>query len=73
MLTGGSLAARAGLLLAGGLLVGAGAHWAGGCPSGHSLVGIAQGSVASLVATVGFMVAGVVVFNLLVRVLGGLP
>ena len=64
---------RAGLLLAGGLLVGAGAHWAGGCPSSHSLVGIAQGSVASLVATVGFMVAGVVVFNLLVRVLGGLP
>jgi uncharacterized protein len=71
ILTGGSLAARAGLLLAGGLLVGAGARWAGGCPSGHSLVGIGQGSVASLVATVGFMVAGVLVFNVLVAVLGG--
>ncbi len=70
-LTGGSLAAKAGLLSVGGILVGAGARWAGGCPSGHSMVGIAQGSIASLVATVGFMVGGVVVFNLLVAALGG--
>jgi hypothetical protein len=70
-LTAGSLPAKAGLLFAGGILVGAGARWAGGCPSGHSIVGIAQGSVASLVATMGFMAAGVVVFNLLVAALGG--
>src|SRR5437660_6744854 len=57
-LTGGSLAARAGLLCGGGLLVGAGARWAGGCPSGHGLVGIGQGPVASLAATGGLKVAG---------------
>ncbi len=69
-LTGGSLTAKAGLLFVGGLFVGAGARWAGGCPSGHSIVGIAQGAVSSLVATIGFMVAGVVVFNVLWAVLG---
>jgi uncharacterized membrane protein YedE/YeeE len=67
----GSLLAKAGLLFGGGLLVGAGSRWAGGCPSGHSILGIAQGAVASLVATIGFMVGGVVVFNLLYAVLGG--
>jgi uncharacterized membrane protein YedE/YeeE len=70
-LTHGSLAAKAGLLLAGGLLIGAGARWAGGCPSGHSIVGIAQGALSSVVATLGFMVGGVVVFNLLYAVFGG--
>jgi hypothetical protein len=70
-LVAGSLSAKAGLLFVGGALVGAGARWAGGCPSGHSIVGIAQGSIASLVATVGFMLGGVVVFNLLVAILGG--
>jgi len=70
-LTHGSLAAKAGLLFGGGVLIGAGARWAGGCPSGHSIVGIAQGAVSSLVATVGFMIGGIVVFNLLHVVLGG--
>lgn len=67
----GSLLAKGGLLFGGGLLVGAGARWAGGCPSGHSIVGVAQGAVSSLVATMGFMVAGVIVFNLLYALLGG--
>ena len=69
-LTGGSLAAKAGLLFAGGLLVGAGARWAGGCPSGHSIVGIAQGARSSLVATIAFMVGGIGVFNLLYALVG---
>lgn len=71
LLTNGSLAAKGALLFAGGILVGAGARWAGGCPSGHSIVGIAQGAVSSLVATVGFMLGGVVVFNLLWALVGG--
>jgi uncharacterized membrane protein YedE/YeeE len=70
-LTGHSLTARAGLLFGGGLLVGAGARWAGGCTSGHSIVGIAQGAITSLVATAGFMIGGLIVFNLLHAVLGG--
>jgi uncharacterized membrane protein YedE/YeeE len=71
VLLGGSLAGKAVLLFAGGVLVGAGARWAGGCPSGHTIVGIAQGAVASVVATVGFMIGGLVVYNLLVVVAGG--
>ncbi len=70
VLTGGSLPAKAGLLFGGGLLVGAGARWAGGCPSGHSIVGIAQGARASLIATLGFMAGGIVVFNLLYALFG---
>jgi uncharacterized membrane protein YedE/YeeE len=70
-LTRGSLAAKAGLLFGGGILIGAGARWAGGCPSGHSIVGIAQGSIASLVATIGFMVSGFIVLNLVLALVGG--
>ena len=70
-LTRDSLGMKTALLFVGGGLIGAGARWAGGCPSGHSIVGIAQGAVSSIVATLGFMVGGFVIFNVLVRVLGG--
>lgn len=70
-LTHGSLALKASILFSGGLLIGAGARWAGGCPSGHSIVGIAQGAVSSLIATIAFMVGGVAVYNFLVALLGG--
>jgi uncharacterized membrane protein YedE/YeeE len=69
-LTHGSLGLKATVLFSGGLLIGAGARWAGGCPSGHSIVGIAQGAVASVVATVAFMVGGVAIYNALVALLG---
>jgi uncharacterized membrane protein YedE/YeeE len=62
---------RAAVLLAGGFLVGWGARAAGGCTSGHSILGIAQGSRASLVATIGFMAAGILVTNLLFGFFGG--
>jgi hypothetical protein len=62
---------KGGTLLAGGFLVGFGSRWAGGCTSGHSILGIAQGAKSSLVATIGFMAAGLLVTNLLYRVLGG--
>ncbi|MBI2951971.1 YeeE/YedE family protein [bacterium] len=52
------------LLIVGGALVGLGARWADGCPSGHSIVGVAQGARSSIRATVGFMVGGLVVTNL---------
>lgn len=52
------LYAQLALLAAGGALIGYGARLAGGCTSGHSIVGIALGARASLVATVGFMLGG---------------
>jgi uncharacterized membrane protein YedE/YeeE len=42
----------------GGILIGWGARKAGGCTSGHSIVGIALGARASLIATIGFMLGG---------------
>jgi uncharacterized membrane protein YedE/YeeE len=59
------------LLALGGVLVGLGARTAGGCTSGHSIVGIALGAKSSLVATIGFMIGGFVTAQLLFRVLGG--
>jgi hypothetical protein len=70
-LFGDGWAAKAGVLLGGGFLVGYGARWAGGCTSGHAVLGVAQGAKSSIVATIGFMLAGVIVVNLLFQFLGG--
>ncbi|MBI5364809.1 MAG: YeeE/YedE family protein [Planctomycetes bacterium] len=51
-------AAQLAVLASGGFLVGYGARVAGGCTSGHSIVGIAIGAKSSLVATIGFMIGG---------------
>jgi uncharacterized membrane protein YfcA len=48
------------LLLGGGLLIGYGARAAGGCTSGHGIVGTALGAKSSLIATGLFMVGGFV-------------
>jgi hypothetical protein len=53
------------ILLAAGFLIGFGARTAGGCTSGHSIVGVAQGSKASLLATAAFMLAGFVTTQLI--------
>jgi uncharacterized protein len=46
------------LLLAGGLLVGYGARLAGGCTSGHAIMGVALGSKTSMLAAAAFMAGG---------------
>ncbi|MCE9596257.1 MAG: YeeE/YedE family protein [Planctomycetes bacterium] len=46
------------LFAVGGVLIGWGARKAGGCTSGHSIVGIALGARASVIATIGFMLGG---------------
>ena len=45
-------------LIIAGVLVGAGARYAGGCTSGHGVCGLARLSSRSLVATLSFMAAG---------------
>jgi uncharacterized protein len=49
------------LLAAGGLALGYGARWAGGCTSGHGLSGCPAGSPGSLAATATFFAAAVAV------------
>lgn len=47
------------LVVVGGLLVGFGTAYAGGCTSGHGLAGIGDLQLPSLVALVGFFVGGI--------------
>lgn len=46
------------LLLGGGVLIGAGARLAGGCTSGHGIVGVAQGARSSILVTITFLASG---------------
>ena len=56
-------------MFVGGLFIGFGTRLAGGCTSGHGIFGISNLEVPSLVATVSFMVAGIVTTNLVYRVI----
>lgn len=47
-------------LLAGGVLVGFGARYAGGCTSGHAITGIANLNLPSVLATLFFFVGGLI-------------
>lgn len=48
------------LMIGGGLLIGFGTAYAGGCTSGHSILGLANFQLPSLVATLGFFIGGLV-------------
>lgn len=43
----------------GGMFLGIGARWAGGCTSGHGISGTSMLSVISWVATIGFFIGGI--------------
>lgn len=51
------------MLIGGGFLVGFGARYAGGCTSGHAIMGLATLQWPSLVATICFMIGGFVMAN----------
>lgn len=51
------------LMVAGGFLVGFGTRYAGGCTSGHAIMGLSNLQVPSLIATVCFMIGGIVMAN----------
>ena len=51
------------MLVGGGLMVGFGARYAGGCTSGHAIMGLSDLQWPSLVATVMFMVGGFIMAN----------
>ncbi len=48
------------LLLLAGILVGFGSRYAGGCTSGHGIVGLSQLSKESLIAIIGFFIGGII-------------
>jgi hypothetical protein len=53
------------LLVVGGLLVGFGSRYAGGCTSGHAIMGLSDLQWPSLVATCCFMAGGFLMANLI--------
>lgn len=53
------------LMVVGGFLVGFGTRYAGGCTSGHAIMGLSNLQVPSLIATISFMVGGFIMVNLL--------
>jgi len=53
------------LMVAGGFLVGFGTRYAGGCTSGHSIMGLSNLQWPSLVATCCFMAGGFIMANLI--------
>jgi len=60
------------LLAGGGLLIGFGTAWAGGCTSGHGIMGIGNLQLPSLIATLAFFAGGIAAtFLLLPLLLGG--
>lgn len=53
------------LMVLGGFLVGFGTRYAGGCTSGHSIMGLSNLQFSSLVATICFMAGGFIMANLI--------
>jgi uncharacterized protein len=53
------------LLVVGGFLVGFGTRYAGGCTSGHSIMGLSNLQMPSLIATCCFMAGGFIMANLI--------
>ena len=51
------------MMVGGGFLIGFGTRYAGGCTSGHSIMGLSNLQWPSLVATVCFMIGGIVMAN----------
>ena len=53
------------LMVFGGFLVGFGTRYAGGCTSGHAIMGLSNLQVPSLIATISFMAGGFIMANLI--------
>lgn len=51
------------MMIVGGFLVGFGTRYAGGCTSGHSIMGLSTLQWPSLVATICFMIGGFIMAN----------
>ncbi|WP_407486684.1 YeeE/YedE family protein [Elizabethkingia anophelis] len=53
------------MMIVGGFLVGFGTRYAGGCTSGHAIMGLSNLQWPSLIATICFMVGGFIMANLI--------
>lgn len=60
------------IIVIGGIAVGFGTRWAGGCTSGHAITGLANLQGPSLVATICFMIGGFFSTHVLLPLILGL-
>ena len=58
------------LLIAGGFIVGFGTRMGGGCTSGHGVCGIGRMSIRSVVATIVFMITGIITVYVIRHIIG---
>lgn len=52
-------------LIIGGLLIGFGTRYAGGCTSGHAISGLSNLQLPSLIAVIGFFIGGLIMTHLI--------
>lgn len=57
------------MMVVGGFLVGFGTRYAGGCTSGHAIMGLSNLQWPSLVATICFMIGGFLMANLILPII----
>lgn len=53
------------ILFLGGILIGFGTRYAGGCTSGHAISGLSNLQVPSLIAVIGFFIGGLIMIHVL--------
>jgi hypothetical protein len=53
------------ILIVGGILIGFGSRYAGGCTSGHAISGLSNLQIPSLKAVIGFFVGGLIMSHLI--------
>ncbi|PWJ39948.1 YeeE/YedE family protein [Sediminitomix flava] len=57
------------ILLIGGILVGFGTRYAGGCTSGHAISGLSNLQLPSLIAVIGFFIGGLIMTHFILPIL----
>ena len=57
------------ILILGGLLIGFGTRYAGGCTSGHAISGLSNLQIPSLIAVAGFFIGGLIMTHFLLPLL----
>ena len=57
------------ILVVGGLLIGFGTRYAGGCTSGHAITGLSQLQLGSFISVIGFFVGGLIMIHLIYPIL----
>jgi hypothetical protein len=55
----------------GGVIMGFGARWAGGCTSGHGISGTMQLAVSSWISSIFFFVGGIITATIIFHLIGG--